>query len=526
MTETFGHNVLSVFDVWEDSRDFLSQVIESRTAPDQETRRLFDQSLTGGAEDWNYLIDCARSIQQARYHEESSLDGSDTLTYVWHIFEGSHLAESPEAWQETDRLITLAKHLEDNAEIVSPVAATGDHHVTREKSVPPPAKKKQCLAVSHYWSNDPAKQHVNGEEGGGTKGSATMSTCHGHSSQPRNPAVWCQKTGKERPIAAASTAASSSQPLTTHTFDDFTSAVISVPYSEPSIDGTTHETIVRNKQSGTSPYFALPTASQKKSPLKRPPRGTVSCVPFPPLTSPSFGLVQEKVAHDPFWLLIAITFLIRTTGKHAIPVFYKVKERFPTPSHLADPSNEEELVGMIRHLGLSAVRVSYLQRYAKAFLETAPAPGIRYRVKNYDQRDVSPPPTDVDNLQDSTMSQQAPAVNNGDPEAWEIGHMTKGKYAIDSWRIFCRDELLGRAQDWNGKGREAEFQPEWMRVMPDDKELRAYLRWMWMREGWEWDPLTGGRTVVRDEMQRAANEGRVEYDDTGGLRIVEEPRSI
>jgi hypothetical protein len=111
-----------------------------------------------------------------------------------------------------------------------------------------------------------------------------------------------------------------------------------------------------------------------------------------------------------------------------------------------------------------------------------------------------------------------------DAEAWEIGHLTQGKYAIDSWRIFCRDELLARAADWNGKGREPEFQPEWMRVLPEDKELRAYLRWMWMREGWEWDPVTGERTVLREEMRRATEEGRVDYNDHGGLEIVRDGR--
>ncbi|TDZ24436.1 hypothetical protein Cob_v002608 [Colletotrichum orbiculare MAFF 240422] len=103
-------------------------------------------------------------------------------------------------------------------------------------------------------------------------------------------------------------------------------------------------------------------------------------------------------------------------------------------------------------------------------------------------------------------------------------HFTQGKYALDSWRIFCRDELLGRAKDWNGGGAAPNFQPEWMRVRPDDKELRACLRWMWMREGWEWDPVTGEKTVLREEMRKAANERRVEYDDMGGLRMLAEPR--
>jgi hypothetical protein len=58
-----------------------------------------------------------------------------------------------------------------------------------------------------------------------------------------------------------------------------------------------------------------------------------------------------------------------------------------------------------------------------------------------------------------------------------------------------------------------------MRVRPDDKELRAYLRWMWMKEGWEWNPDTGERTVLCEELRNAVNEGRVVYDEKGGLKI-------
>ena len=35
------------------------------------------------------------------------------------------------------------------------------------------------------------------------------------------------------------------------------------------------------------------------------------------------------------------------------------------------------------------------------------------------------------------------------------------------------------------------FEPEWKRVLPKDKELRAYLKWMWERDGWSWNPYTG-----------------------------------
>jgi hypothetical protein len=99
--------------------------------------------------------------------------------------------------------------------------------------------------------------------------------------------------------------------------------------------------------------------------------------------------------------------------------------------------------------------------------------------------------------------------------------MTQGSYTLDSWRIFCRDVLRGLASDWKGGGREGEFQPEWMRVLPQDKELRAYLRWMWMQEGWLWDPATGEKELLPDDLRRAVQDGMVGYDDTGNLRIVD-----
>lgn len=140
--------------------------------------------------------------------------------------------------------------------------------------------------------------------------------------------------------------------------------------------------------------------------------------------------------------------------------------------------------------------------------------------------------------------------------AWEIAHLPGvGAYAIDSWRIFCRDVLRGVATAWDGEDAEAsamvhsaschhksnqrdarghdvnsdldldaqdeetrtghasprehrelmavgetrsQFEPEWMRVVPLDKELRAYLRWKWLKNGWVWDPLTGKRTRVEE----------------------------
>ncbi|KZL76024.1 methyl-CpG-binding domain-containing protein 4 [Colletotrichum tofieldiae] len=277
----------------------------------------------------------------------------------------------------------------------------------------------------------------------------------------------------------------------------------------------------RRKTAVKSPFFGQPQT--KPSPRSKRVGGLVSTIPFPPLSAPHFGLIQEEFAHEPFWLLVVVTFLVKTAGTLAIPTFYKVKERFPTPAALADPEAATTIMGMIHHLGLSVVRTAAIQRYARVWIEKPPTAGVVYRVKNYDKRDVEleslRPSSDEDSL-------ELTAEHAGEAdEAWEMGHFTQGKYALDSWRIFCRDELLGRAEDWNGKSAAPNFQPEWMRVRPDDKELRACLRWMWMREGWEWDPVTGEKMVLRDAMRRAVNEGRVDYDDVGGLVILDEPRS-
>ncbi|KAI0172042.1 DNA glycosylase [Hypoxylon sp. FL1284] len=270
------------------------------------------------------------------------------------------------------------------------------------------------------------------------------------------------------------------------------------------------------QRKATSPYFeTTATTSPTKMKSSRPPRGTISCIPFPRLDAPRFGLIQEELAHDPFRLLVAVTFLIRVKGKHAIPVFRQLMDRYPTPEDLAG-ADTVDIVARIRHLGLATTRAAAIQKYARMWIETPPHPGVRYEVKNY------PTPEDDGDRAEVQRTGEAPGLQDEDKTGgWEIGHMTQGQYAIDSWRIFCRDALLRRATDWRGGGREGEFQPEWMRVLPQDKELRACLRWLWMQEGWAWDPHTGDREVLSDDLRRAVDEGRVAYDDAGELEILD-----
>ncbi|KAL7946414.1 hypothetical protein V8C42DRAFT_36168 [Trichoderma barbatum] len=518
MSTSFGQSILSVFDVWVDSSSFLSELLESGDAPNDELQCLFNQSLTGGAEDWHYLIDCARSIRCAQDRHPECLDGSDILSFVWEIFNGYDGASpSSEPWGETDRLIALAKDLERDVDILPPSLPASQTTQRNASSRDRPRVKKQRLGTtSHYWSDKPSDQT---SKGTGRQGNPPdSSTPVSYSRSCNQVRIYDQAINQDTAVKTTL----DTQPLSVLLSLDCSQLNNLMPCSSLCKLENEKET-PHSKRSTKSPYFLQKPSPKEESPKKkRPPPGTISCIPFPPLDSPSFGIIQEELAHDAFWLLIAITFLIKTSGQVALPAFRRVRERFPTPTQLLDPTIKEELLDMIRHLGLSNVRLAYILRYAAAFIHQPPRPGVCYRVKNYDKRAISPPPRDLSSgdSQDLEMSQLPSDGGDQDLEAWEIGHMTQGKYAIDSWRIFCRDELLGRAEDWNGKGREGEFQPEWMRVKPADKELRACLRWMWMREGWEWDPTTGERMVLREEMRRAVNEGRVEYDDTGALRIL------
>ena len=253
-----------------------------------------------------------------------------------------------------------------------------------------------------------------------------------------------------------------------------------------------------------SPYFPKPPKTKPKA------REKVSCIPFPPLSSTSFGLVQESLAHDPFRLLIAVIFLNKTRGSVALPVFYELMERYPAPADLA-VADLDGVVDIIEHLGLQNQRAMKCINLAKAWLERPPEKGKRFRLLHYPNKDDG-----KDVKADEVLDEDDKRV------AWEIGQLPGvGAYAIDSWRIFCRDELrglpTGLPKEISPVAEKEEMQKEWTRVLPSDKELRAYLRWRWLRNGWEWNPVTGDR-VKADEtaIANAGNGGVIcEGEDSG-----------
>ncbi|KAI9875943.1 MAG: Methyl-CpG-binding domain protein 4 [Pleopsidium flavum] len=284
-----------------------------------------------------------------------------------------------------------------------------------------------------------------------------------------------------------------------------TSASDSVPPSTP-----TRRKPSLQPLSTPSRKASLRSAS-KKSPYF--PKISVSCIPFPSLSAKSFGLIQEDLAHVPYRLLIAVIFLNKTRGQVAVPVFWKVMERYPTPNDLA-AANEAELVEMIGHLGLQNQRALKCISLSRMWVEKMPAKGVRYRRLHYPNKGDG-----------KDIQCKDPHVGDEDARsAWEVAYLPGvGPYAIDSWRIFCRDELRGLATGWNGEGAASQsFEPEWRKVLPQDKELRAFLRWMWLRNGWEWNPLTGQKKLASDEILRRARKGGTAHERGDGKWDLED----
>ncbi|KAH0380896.1 DNA glycosylase, partial [Aureobasidium melanogenum] len=278
----------------------------------------------------------------------------------------------------------------------------------------------------------------------------------------------------------------------------------------------------RKSTGTTSEHF---TPSPKR---KRVPAGT-SAVPFPKLSAPRFGLIQERLANDPFRLLIAVTFLNKTHGKAARPIFEQVMETYPTPNDLA-AANVSELSEMIHSLGFQNQRARKLIKIAETWIGQPPQKGKLFRTMDYPNkgngRHLKPKETVDEDVDDCIQA-----------GALEIAHIYGlGPYAWDSWRIFCRDKFRGVAEGYNGEGvtgykpssqakEDSIFEPEWKRVVPLDKELRACLRWMWLREGWEWDPLTGNKKKAAPTLMREASDGVATWDEPVALNPHDEDTS-
>jgi len=263
---------------------------------------------------------------------------------------------------------------------------------------------------------------------------------------------------------------------------------------EVSPDENKHKSKKRKRKStgATSDHFDTP-------PRKRRVPAGVSTAAFPPTSNKYFGLIQEELWRDPFRLLVAVTFLNKTTGKSAVPVYRLLMEKYPTPEDLAVASHDE-VCAMIQRLGLQNMRAKKLIRLAQDWIEDPPRKSRLHRTMHY------PEHGNGSTYRPSTILEEDTEKCEG---FLEVGHFYGlGPYAWDSWRIFCRDVLRGVATDYNGKdAADPDFEPEWKRVLPNDKELRACLQWMWLREGYDWDSMTGIKVEADAQMLQKAAEG-------------------
>ncbi|KAF8253574.1 DNA glycosylase, partial [Wilcoxina mikolae CBS 423.85] len=199
----------------------------------------------------------------------------------------------------------------------------------------------------------------------------------------------------------------------------------------------------------------------------RAPKG-ISIMPWPPFSSDKFGLVQEELQDNPFHLLIATTFLNRTKGSVARPLLNKFLLLYQTPETLS-LAHQNDLESFLQPLGLFRIRADRMIKMAKEWVTNPPTVDTLTALYNYPPKDTKPFPIPGRELCGVVRKLE-----------WEIAHLPGvGAYALDSWRIFCRDRLRGVVP---GEGEEE----EWKRVVPKDKELRAYCRWRWAKDGVRW----------------------------------------
>ncbi|RGP68690.1 hypothetical protein FSPOR_5160 [Fusarium sporotrichioides] len=235
-----------------------------------------------------------------------------------------------------------------------------------------------------------------------------------------------------------------------------------------------------------------------KSPnRKKPPRKSsdlvLSAARIPTIHAPRFGLIQETLSTNLYALLVATVLWNRTRGTQARPVFNKLISKYPTPTHLAAASFLD-LAELIRPIGLYNSRAARFIAFAKAWIENPPCKTKRYRKLHYPMKGDG-----------SDVGKSEVLDEDDERQGWEVAHLPSlGPYAIDSYRIFHRDMLRGLAKDWDGTEAKPGFEPEWKRVVPLDKELRAFLRWKWLTEGWIWNPETGDKVKASAE--------RMEYE--------------
>jgi len=258
------------------------------------------------------------------------------------------------------------------------------------------------------------------------------------------------------------------------------------------------------------------------------------------VTAPSSDephLIQESLAESLYGLIVQAILWNQTTGKQARPVLHRIMKDFPTPNDLAKAENDG-LVDILYPIGLYNSRAKRLKDLGQAWCERPPVPGKGYtRARGRYMFVPAPAPGEEGNQDDkenpSKKDRKALVkdVKGAEPVFghWEIAHLPGvGPYCLDSFRIFYRDKMRELAEDWLGKGAGVNFEPEWKRVVPMDKDLRRYVKWLWKNEGFDYDIDTGQRRLL-NESSAKPTENTATKDAEGTKEPKEEdtnfPRS-
>src|SRR6266566_604467 len=67
--------LLQGFDIDEESRDFLEDMLISGTVPEKEIQELIDIAILAGAQDWYLLVHCAQALRDGRLGPETGTHG-------------------------------------------------------------------------------------------------------------------------------------------------------------------------------------------------------------------------------------------------------------------------------------------------------------------------------------------------------------------------------------------------------------------------------------------------------------------
>ena len=185
-----------------------------------------------------------------------------------------------------------------------------------------------------------------------------------------------------------------------------------------------------------------------------------SGLPFQ-LQPAAYGLMQERIHISLYALVVQSILWNQTHGLKARPILFRLLSRYPTPLSLFH-ADLQDLTMMLLPIGLQNIRATRLIALADMWVAAPPCKERRYRKLHYPTRghgaDIKP---------GEVLSP------DDEREGWEIAHLCGvGAYALDSFRIFYRDKLRG-VNDIEG------IEPEWKRVEPSDKDLKAYLKWKW-----------------------------------------------